>query len=42
MLGASMVVVQEFSQLFPQTFVAFAFVTENNRAFEEQFLQLLG
>jgi hypothetical protein len=37
-----MVVVQELRQLLPQAFVPLAFVTENNRAFEQRFLQLLG
>jgi hypothetical protein len=42
MLGPRMVIVEEFRQLLAQAFVAFGFVTENNRAFEEDFLQLLG
>jgi hypothetical protein len=42
MLGPRMVIVQEFRQLLPQAFVSFGFVTEDNRAFEESFLQLLG
>jgi hypothetical protein len=41
-MGSSMVVVQKFRQLLPQAFVALAFVTEEDRAFKEGFLQLLG
>jgi hypothetical protein len=36
-----MVVVQEFRQLLPQAFVAFAFVAENDCPFKEGFLQFL-
>jgi hypothetical protein len=34
--------VEDFRQFLGQDFVALGFVTENNRAFEEDFLQLLG
>jgi hypothetical protein len=36
------VVVQEFSQLLAQAFVALALVAENDGAFEQRMLQLLG
>ena len=42
MLGPGMVIMEEFRQLLSQALVAFGFVTENNRAFEQGFLQLLG
>jgi hypothetical protein len=42
MLGPAMVIVEEFRQLLPRAFVAFGFVTENNRALEQGFLQPLG
>ena len=35
MLGPGMVIVEELRQLLPQAFVALAFVTENDGAFEE-------
>jgi len=42
MLGPGMMIVEEFCQLLPQALVAFGFVPENNRAFEQGFLQPLG
>jgi hypothetical protein len=42
MPGPGMVIVEKLGQLLPQAFVAFALVTENDRAFEEGFLQFLG
>jgi hypothetical protein len=34
-------IVEEFGQLLAQTFVALAFVSENDRAFKERLLKLL-
>jgi len=41
-MRSRMVIVQEFRQLLSQAFIALAFVTKNNRAFKQRFLQLLG
>ena len=41
-MRSRMVIVQEIRQLLSQAFIALAFVTKNNRAFKQRFLQLLG
>jgi hypothetical protein len=40
--GPGMAIVQELRQLLPQAFIALAFVTKNDRAFKQRFLQPLG